>query len=149
MLLVACGSSPRAPGSAGCSAAVLPEGAVVSSGAGGGLTGDFASYVAFPDGHVDVTERTGAKTETRTVDVGKPRIDQLVSDIRATNVTDEEEGCYVPDEPEPDGTGGSLVFRDGNSARRWSYSSGGDPPDAVKEASNVAAAFLQEVREQK
>ena len=146
--VAACGASPEAPGSARCPAATLPDGAVVSAAGGGGISGEVASYVAFADGKVDLSEGLGTQAKTRTVDVGKARIDKLVGDIRATEVTDEEEGCYVG-EPEADGTSGGFVLRDGASVRRWSHDSGGDAPDAVEEASSVALAFLQGVRQQK
>lgn len=49
------------------------------------------------DGRVQLDE----DGKTRSVDVGRERVAKLASDLRANGVTDEDDGCYVPDDPSP------------------------------------------------
>lgn len=130
----------KALGTAGCPAVALRDGAAVSYAGGGGITGATQSFVAFPDGRVELSD--GGKP--RTVTVPRERIDDLQRDLRATGVIDEDQGCYIPDEAVADGTGAELELRDGTSVRKWTWSDGARAPEAVDQALGVARAFLDE-----
>lgn len=141
-ILSACSgtSEPKAPGTPACAAPSLAADATVSYAGGGGFAGRTSGFVAFGDGRVQLDE----DGKTRSVDVGRERVAKLGSDLRATGVTDEDDGCYVPDEPVADGTGAELTFRDGASLRKWGSSDGARAPDAVTKALGVAQTFLDE-----
>lgn len=148
-LVMGCSSSsPKALGTSRCEAASLPAGAVLSYGGGGGITGAYTRYDAFPDGRVDVTTTEKGAPKTVTVASTADRIARLAVNVRETEVLDEEDGCYVPDEPQPDGTGATVQLRDAAAIHSWTYEDGGDAPDEVIEATRVAGAFLQELVDQ-
>ncbi len=137
-------TDPKAFGTPGCPAVALADGAVVSYAGGGGITGATQSFVAFPDGRVELS----ADGKPRTVTVSRDRLDELQSDLRATGVLDEDQGCYIPDEAVADGTGAELELRDGASVRKWTWSDGARAPDAVDKALGVARAFLDDASRQ-
>jgi hypothetical protein len=141
--LMGCSASPKEPGSATCPIETLPTGVSVSYASGGGFAGNTQSFKAFEDGRVEV--QTNKDRNPRVATIAAGRVSQLVKDLEATKVKDEDEGCYQPDEPEVESFGSTLSFKDTSRSHQWSNSSSVDSPEALTKALEVASTFFKEV----
>jgi hypothetical protein len=137
-------SSPKAPGSGTCTFDALPAGAAVSFSSSGGFAGDSRSFVTFEDGRVEI-RNSKIGPSALTANVGTDRVKRLTSDIDATGVHNEEQGCYAPDSPQSESTSSSLVLRRDGGTRAYEHADGADAPDALERALTVASKFYDEV----
>lgn len=144
-LMTGCGGPTYEPGEDGCARPSLAEGALVSYSSGSSWAGDrIWKIVAFGDGRLVVNESVDAR-------VPAERVSQLLADIAATEVEDEDDGCYWPSEEDRlvDVSGSTLELREGGRVRMWSEVYPGKPPSALREANAVMDRFRTELLEAK
>jgi len=149
-VLVGCVHYPRFPdpppepttaaGLEGCTFDQPDADAVVVWSYGAPGTEGRQAFVAFRDGHVDITryDADAKAVVTRTATVDTARIEQLESDLVDTKVLDDKEGCYGSN-----ANGETLVFRSHGVPKDY-RDNGSDLPDGVDDAFHVARAFLDE-----
>jgi len=138
-VLLACTPSPKSkPDAPGCGFHA-DEHALVFWSSGSSFNTDLREFTAYGDGHVDVR----GNVANGTAHVTPARIEQLQRDIAATDVFDEDQGCYYDDDLPTDSEGSSLVAQNNGAQRK--YSVAGDAPDAVTRAMDVSARFFDEV----
>jgi hypothetical protein len=141
------GEGPAAPAADTCDdeVAPLPAGAIAQRQLVGGIAGDDDRWVVFADGRIEHDHLSGGESETLLHHGGTAAASNLSSEIAATMLDREIEGCYLDSagDPRPDGQYHGLRVRI-HGVPRFYATDGSGAPDQLFEVLGLIDAFINE-----